>query len=135
MLLNTTIKKSDTVGAVASGLCLVHCIITPFIFIAQTCSVTCCTGTPIWWRAIDYLFLGIAFFAIYWSVQTTTKNWMKYALWGSWIALLFVIVNEKVNLVQLAQQAIYLPALGLVSLHLYNRKYCQCVEEQCCTTV
>ncbi len=131
---STAIKKSDTLGAFASGLCLIHCIATPFIFIAQTCSASCCSGAPTWWSMMDYLFLGISFFAIYWSVQNTSKNWIKYALWTSWSVLLFVILNEKIELIHLAEQAIYTPALALVGFHLYNRKYCQCAEDGCCAT-
>jgi hypothetical protein len=77
----TIIKKSDVLGVLASGLCLIHCIATPFIFVAQTCSASCCSVAPTWWSTIDYVFLGISFFAIYWSVQNTSKNWIKYALW------------------------------------------------------
>ncbi len=34
------IPESDIVGAVASGLCALHCIATPFLFIAQSCSTS-----------------------------------------------------------------------------------------------
>ena len=85
-------NRSDIVGAVASSLCFIHCLATPFIFVAQSCSTTCCESSPIWWSGIDYLFLTISFFAVYWSVQTTSKGWMKYALCISWVFLLLIIV-------------------------------------------
>lgn len=132
MLSSTLSNRSDSIGAFASGLCLIHCIATPFIFIAQACTATCCADAPTWWVAIDYLFLGIAFFAIWWSARTTTKNWIKYALWVTWVVLFLVIVNERINFIHLPHAAIYLPALGLITLHLYNRKYCQCQDDGCC---
>ena len=126
-------QKPDVLGTLASTLCLLHCIATPFFFIAQTCSATCCDVTPIWWQIIDYIFLTISFFAIYWSTKTTTINWIKPALWLSWFALLVVIFNEKIELFLLPKFAIYFPAFALMILHLFNKKYCKCRNDKCCT--
>ena len=125
-------QKSDILGAAASTLCLIHCVATPFIFIAQTCAVTCCNDTPVWWKFIDYFFLIISFFAIYRSTQTTASNWIKPLLWSSWFLLLIVIVNEKLAWFTLHDTFIYVPAVLLITLHLYNRKYCQCNTNKCC---
>lgn len=128
-----TLRKPDSFGAFASSLCLVHCVATPFIFVAQTCSATCCTSeaVPTWWVWIDYFFLVVAFFAVYQSTKTTSKNWIKPAMWASWLALFFIILNEKFMWVTLFEQAIYIPALALVGLHIYNLKYCQCESDVC----
>jgi hypothetical protein len=136
ILLNTSFKKnnSDFIGAFASGLCLIHCIATPFIFIAQTCSATCCETAPFWWTAIDFLFIGISFFAVYWSVKNSSISWMKYSLWTSWALLCLVIINERIELLPLPEITIYFPALALVILHIYNRKYCECKDTTCCTS-
>ena len=134
LLSNLTINKSDSVGAWASGLCLIHCIATPFLFVAQTCSATCCASAPGWWSAVDILFIGISGIAVYWSAKNTSENWMKYALWGVWLALVFVIANEKLGWLPLFGGAIFLPAIGLIFLHLYNRRYCQCATDECCAT-
>jgi len=128
-----TKQKSDELGAMASGLCLMHCVATPFIFLVQSCTVTGCSEAPIWWRFIDYLFLIISFFAIYRTTQTTSSTWMKPALWGSWGLLCFIILNEKMSWFSIPEYAIYIPAMGLIALHLYNRKYCQCNTDKCCT--
>ena len=125
-------QKPDILVTLASSLCLIHCIATPFIFIAQSCTATCCEATPIWWKSIDYLFLVISFFAIFWSTKTTSINWIKPMLWLCWLGLAFVILNEKLELISLAESVIYIPAIGLVILHLYNRKYCKCETEKCC---
>ena len=53
-------SKSDVIGAFASGLCMMHCIATPFFFIASACSATCCNTSPIWWQRLDYIFLFVS---------------------------------------------------------------------------
>ena len=123
-------NKSDLIGAFSSGLCLLHCIATPFLFITQASLTNCCEASHTWWKSMDYLFLIISFAAVYRSNQTTSKAWIGKALWGSWIILFMVILNEKLEWLALPEIAIYFPALALIILHLYNQKYCQC-DENC----
>lgn len=125
--------KVDYVGIVAGFLCLIHCVATPFIFIAKSCITTCCTETPYWWHTIDYIFLTISFIAIYKSTKTSQKSWIKIALWINWTALLYIIINEKLEFISLAHETIYIPSILIVFLHVYNLKFCQCQEEKCCT--
>ena len=125
-------QNADTFGAFASTLCLIHCIATPFIFIVHSCALTCCEATPLWWKSIDYLFLVISFIAIKKSVKETTSSWMKPALWFSWSLLVMVVVNESLTWFPISDKAIYFPAIALVVLHLYNRKYCKC-SSKCCS--
>ena len=121
----------DTIGIIAGMLCTIHCIATPFIFIIQPLSVQN-EAAPLWWKSLDYLFLLISFLAVYQSTKNTAKSWMKYALWISWTLLTLAIVNEKLELFHLGELVVYIPAISLVGLHLYNRKYCQCADETCC---
>ena len=125
-------EKPDVLGTLASSLCLIHCIATPFIFIAKSCSASCCSATPLWWRFIDYLFLVISFAAIYWTTKSTTLSWIKPILWFSWFMLFVIIINEKIGLLSLPDTIIYVPAISLVMLHLYNKKYCNCENDKCC---
>jgi len=124
--------SSDLLGALSSGLCLIHCLVTPFIFVVQSCSTSCCSDAPIAWSMIDYIFIAISFFAVLWSTKLTSKNWMKYALRIAWTASFLTIINEKFLLFSLPTPGFYIPALSLVALHLYNRRYCQCSNESCC---
>ncbi|WP_299106773.1 MerC domain-containing protein [uncultured Tenacibaculum sp.] len=128
-----SLTKPDVFGAFASTLCLLHCIATPLLFIAQSCSIGGCKSTPGWWQSIDYLFIGVSFFAIYRTTQTTTSVFIKPLLWGNWIALCLIVINEKFNQVSLPEYAIYIPALALIILHIYNLNYCQCKTDKCCT--
>lgn len=125
-------EKSDLIGAFASGLCMVHCAVTPFIFIAQTCSMACCDAAPAWWRWIDYFFLLISFFAIIQSTKFTVSKWIKPALWLAWGGLVFTVFNETNYWLNMGKNFKYVPALFLVGLHLYNLKFCRCKEEFCC---
>ena len=123
----------DAVGAFASGLCMAHCIATPFFFIASACSASCCsTATPLWWQWLDYLFLFISFFAIIQTSKSTNSEWIIYGLVTSWVSLCFFILNIKFGWVQLAENIKFIPAFMLVSLHLYNMRYCQCDKNECC---
>lgn len=127
-------QKSDSIGAIASTLCLIHCAATPLLFIVQAGASACCSTTaPGWWKFIDYFFLVISFFAIKRSTETTTNNWMKPSLWFSWLLLFVIIINEKIALLSIPESAIYIPAIALIILHTYNRKYCQCKTDKCCT--
>ncbi len=126
-------KETDIVGAAASGLCLLHCLATPFLFIAQAGSVVHHAESPSWWNLIDVLMLIVSLFAVYWAVKNTSKQWIKYALSASWIFLALIILNEKFEGFHLVEELIYIPTLSLVLFHLYNRKYCNCKDEECNT--
>jgi len=130
------IPKSDLVGAIASGLCALHCIATPFLFIAQSCSTktSCCESGPTWWSAIDYIFIVITFFAVYQSGLNSSKSWMKYALMTLWLLLSLLVLNGKFNVLAISDGWKYTMAFSLISLHLYNLKYCKCEDEACCIT-
>lgn len=129
----STNMKSDVIGALASGLCAIHCLATPFIFVIQSCATTgCCESGPAWWSAIDYIFIVITLFAVIHSSKHSSKPWMKYALYGTWVILTLLVVNEKFSVVPLAAWCKYAAAISMISLHLYNLKYCQCAEDSCC---
>jgi len=125
--------NADTLGVIASGLCFIHCVLTPLLFVAQTCSATCCSAAPLWWKWVDYFFLIISFIAVYQSTKVTAKNWMKNALWLSWGALLLMILNENITWLVVPKYIVYLPAFALIALHLYNQRYCDCKETTCCS--
>ncbi len=132
-MIKLTLQKPDTLGALASMLCVIHCLATPLIFIAHTCSIGGYETSPSWWRNLDYIFLIISFLAVTRSVKNTSKNFMKPALWLSWVTLFLLIINEKIQLVSLPEILTYVAALSLAVFHIYNMKYCQCKTNKCCT--
>ncbi|TPN83062.1 MerC domain-containing protein [Aquimarina algicola] len=116
---------------IASSLCLLHCLITPFLFMAHAGTTMFQDTHSIWWKSLDIVFLGLSFIAISRSVKTTAKPKMKYAFWTSWVLLFIIVMNEKLSVFSLPEQTIYPVSLLLVALHFYNLKYCQCKEECC----
>ena len=131
-MLNISIRKYDSLGALASGLCMIHCIATPFLFIASACTVSCCSATPLWWQWIDYAFLGISLFAVINASKSTVNKFIKYGLWISWIGLFLFLLNAKFLWFSLSIDLKYIPALSLVSLHIYNLRFGKCKKDECC---
>ncbi|TCI94769.1 MerC domain-containing protein [Tenacibaculum sp. M341] len=123
--------KSDALGMFASTLCLLHCIATPFLFLVHASASCCSVGVPTWWKLVDYCFLIISGLAVYYSIQTTTSNNIKQALWVSWFLLFLVIMNENLKIFHIPEFFNYIPAIVLVVLHLYNQRYCQCETDKC----
>lgn len=129
--------KSDIIGMAVSALCFIHCIATPFIFAAQTCTRSCCAETPFWWRTIDYVFLAISFIAIWFSTRNTIKNWLKIILWINWGVLSLVLIFEDIAIELLFERIVLVPAISLIVFHSYNKIYAykqQKGEEQCSNT-
>ena len=129
-----TLQKPDSIGAIASMLCVVHCLVTPLIFIAHACCKDGCDAAPTWWKSIDFIFLTISFISIYQSTRTTTNSIMKPILWSLWSLLTFLIINENINILEIPETLNYVTAITLASFHIYNLKYCQC-DEKCCSQV
>ena len=84
------LNSYDNVGIVASSLCMIHCLGTPFLFIAKACSTSCCSEAPIWWQLIDYLFLIISFVAIYFATKNTNHYWIKIAFGSHGLSCFFL---------------------------------------------
>lgn len=125
--------QSDYIGAIASGICLLHCIATPFLFASAAGLDHHHHGeSPFWWSSIDVIFIIISFIAVYRSARLSSKQWVKYALFASWAFLTFVLLNEKFEGIHLVEEIIYVPAFSLILFHLYNKRYCQCEDENCC---
>ena len=122
----------DRIGIIASSLCMIHCIITPFIFVAKACTEICCAETPFWWQIIDYFFLIISFAAIYFITKNNKSIWFKILFWLPWVVLFLTILNHSFVVIQIPKNFIYIPAMIIVILHLYNLKYCKCQDENCC---
>ena len=128
------LDKSDTFGAIASFLCLVHCIVTPFIIIVlQTYSPEGIIINPIWWQNLDLILLLISLIAVNHSTRNTSKKFVKIGLWSCFIILSVFILNEKFELLSLSELGTYFSSLSLAGFHVYNLKFCQCNSCECDT--
>ena len=118
-------NNSDFFGVLTCSLCLVHCISTPLILISLSSLNIKLSMSYSWWSNLDYIFLLISFFMVYFSAQITTVKRMKYLFWLSWVTLFLVIINEKTNSYQFSEHITYFAITALSLLHLYNLKYCK----------
>ena len=126
-----TTKNSDYIGAFAGILCIIHCIITPLLFLINAELATRQTLFSL--QLTGYVFLIISFFAVYRSALNTTNNTVKVLFFLLWGALLFLILNESFGAFRIAETFTFISAFSLSALHIYNLKYCQCKDESCCT--
>lgn len=126
-----TKKISDKIGVFASITCMVHCAITPLIFIANICTQSCCNQAPLWWRSLDYIFLIISFIAILQANREQELKKIKVLFWISWTLLAFFIIAESMDNV-ISHHLKYIPALAIVCLHMYNIRTCRCQDDSCC---
>ena len=126
-----TTKNSDYIGAIAGVLCIIHCIITPLLFLINAELATKQALFAL--QFIGYVFLIISFFAVYRSALNTTNNTVKVLFFLLWGALLFLILNESFGAFRIAETFTFISAFYLSALHIYNIKYCQCKDENCCT--
>ena len=131
-MLNISINKSDTIGALSSGLCMIHCIATPFFFFATACSTSCCSTAPLWWRWLDYIFLIISFIAIRQSALSSNNKLIISALWICWMGLFTSILNLNFNWITMSENIKFIPAFFLIGLHFYNFRYCRSNTNECC---
>ncbi|MDA9907632.1 MerC domain-containing protein [Flavobacteriaceae bacterium] len=80
--MNISLRKPDTIGAVASTLCVIHCLLTPILFAVQSYTAVHSEVAPLWWKNLDFIFITISFFAINQSTKNSSKKSIQYALWG-----------------------------------------------------
>ena len=126
-----TIQHPDTLGAINSSLCVIHCFATPFLFLtqAQTSLVELST-VPLWWQLLNYVFIVVSFFAVNRTVKNSSNQLVKFLLWLSWVLLSALILNEEFEIMHMPELLTYFAGISLASLHIYNLKYCQCEDEK-----
>ena len=125
--------RADNVGILSSGLCMIHCIATPFVFIASTCSNTCCESSPVWWQLFDFFFLAISFVAVHFAVKKTKLAWIRYGMYASFTLLLLLVLYNHLSFLAIPEEIIYVPAASLIFLHIYNIKHCNRSACECDT--
>ncbi|MDA9317957.1 MerC domain-containing protein, partial [Flavobacteriaceae bacterium] len=111
--MNISLKKPDTIGSIVSSLCVVHCLLTPLLFAAQSFTATQNNLVPFWLKNLDYVFISISLIAVYKSTEKSTNNLTKSGLWISWIILFILILNEKLGWIELDEIVTYLAAFTL----------------------
>ncbi|MEM6771429.1 MAG: MerC domain-containing protein, partial [Bacteroidota bacterium] len=115
---------SNLLGAAASGLCAIHCAVTPLIFAAKPLLEHAhgehghAHGSA-WWGAFDYIFLALSFIAVWYSVRNTNHTVLKRVLWVSWGVFALGIMFEAFHL-PYGHWLMYGGSIALIVGHLLN---------------
>ncbi len=105
-------KYADFLGILSSVLCIIHCLIFPFIFLWFNYQHQSA------WHMLDYVFILLAGMAVYGSSKHNPFIFLKIAFWLSY--LLFAV---SLILHETLWYSFYLSLVASVSLvvcHLFN---------------
>jgi MerC mercury resistance protein len=112
--------KSDYIGILSAGLCLVHCILLPIFFAMRSINFEHEVEGGFKW---DYVFLVLSFYAVYHSAKHSPSALIKKVLWGLFSILTACIFLESIS--EIFEYLIILASLGLVAVHFVNLRHCQ----------
>jgi len=128
------IKYSDYIGASASGLCFIHCLATPILFLSQASLVSIGNEMLFLWQSLNFFLLTISAIAVYYSIKNSSSLYINTLLFLTWFILLCLIITEVFEIFSVPEFYSYITAISLSGLHIYNLKYCRCDNEECCTS-
>ncbi len=118
---------SDWLGAAASGLCAVHCTLTPLFFAAKPALAGTvgehAHGDGLW-GALDYIFLILSLLAVWYSARHTTHTALRWILWAAWAVFAVGLLSEPLEL-SFGKWFMYAGSISLVIAHLKNYRHCQ----------
>lgn len=130
-----TINYSDWLGAAASGLCAIHCALTPLFFAARPALSGIAHdhghghghehehGHGLW-AGLDFVFLGLSLLAVWISTRHTTHKTLKWVMWAAWGVFAYGLFAEHFAL-PLGHWSMYAGSIMLVVTHLKNYRHCQ----------
>lgn len=110
-------NRADWAGIFSSGLCLIHCLLTPVLVLFQVHSV----GHEAWaW--MDWLFLLVSGLAIVFAFRHPSPRWVKGILLAGFALLALALVfHEEPGMIYLS----YLAAASLIGGHYLNIRTCR----------
>ncbi len=121
------INYSDLLGVAASGLCAIHCALTPLFFATRPVLESTLGhhhhGAG-FWALLDYLFLVLSLVAVWYSARHTSHTGIKKVLWGAWIIFAIGLLSEPFHFHH-GIWFMYAGSITLVVAHLYNHRYCK----------
>ena len=125
-LTRSTNHRSDLFGATISGLCAIHCTLTPLFFAARPLLETSVHDVPHvgqWWATLDYLFLVLSLAAVGYSAHRTDSKAIRVALWAAWTVFACGLLLEPVA-ISVAKAMMYAGSATLIIAHLLNHRHC-----------
>ena len=114
---------SDWLGAATSGLCAIHCMLTPLFFAAkpvlESTGVEHAHGL---WGMLDFVFLILSLLAVWFSARHTTHSTLKWVLWFAWGVFAVGLLSESFAF---GKWLMYAGSITLVIAHIKNHRHCQ----------
>ena len=88
-------------GIISSVLCLLHCALTPLLFISQPTILNSYTDfAEIWWSLASLFIIPVSLYAVYRSNRNTTNRSLG-TICGCCFILLATIINEAFEIFSL----------------------------------
>ena len=117
-------KNADLIGFTSSLLCIVHCLVLPVLIALSYFTVNIEAFEH--WHELDYIFIGLSFFAVRYAVSRTSKSAMKIAFWATFLIFsAALLAHEALPWMLLVS---LMASLVLMVLHLINYRSCTIVR-------
>lgn len=100
--------KSDWIGILGSFLCVIHCVLLPFVLSAAS-FVEFLDGP------LEIMFLSLSSIAVYFSTKNFQTTKLKIGLWLSWGLLVLGTFIHEYNII-----GIYIQICGSISLIFHH---------------
>ncbi|MBA4300287.1 MerC mercury resistance protein [Algoriphagus alkaliphilus] len=119
-----SLKNPDLLGVAASLLCLIHCVLTPFLLLSSVLIVISPHGNEeeisLFWKALEMVFLILSFWSVRQATRQSLHAWIGYGLYIAWSILAITVILELVDVHFLGDYLKYIAVIVLIILHLYN---------------
>lgn len=119
-----SLKNPDLLGVAASLLCLIHCVLTPILFLSSVLIVISPHGNeeeiPLFLKALEMVFLILSFWSVRQATRQSLHAWIGYGLYIAWSILAITVILELVDVHFLGDYLKYIAVIVLIILHLYN---------------
>ncbi len=128
-------SAADFFGAAVSSLCLIHCVLTPFVFVAKPIldGVGVHSGHEHtgWWGMLDPVFLTLSLLAVWYAAYHTPFLKIRLLFWAFWIVFATGLLLEM-NASPIGEWLMYAGSIALATTHVFNYRYCKaCSNNRC----
>jgi hypothetical protein len=116
-----SVLSADAFGISASLLCMVHCLAFPLVISMGYIFQNPGEQGHIHWHWVDYLFIGLALWAVFHSSKNTQSKGIKIALW-----IAVSVFSISVLLHDLTSWMVFISvsaSMILVIVHIINWKF------------
>ncbi len=123
-------KIADYSGAAISFLCVIHCALTPLIFLAKPLITSAANDHQSrFWGMLNYVFLILSFIAVWYSTKHTLHPGYRRLLWIFWSLFASSIILELVHM-ETGEWLMYGSSIALATTHLMNYRHCKKCKDQ-----